>query len=77
MLPGSGPGSGDDDASPWSTGPLVREASGPLMYFPMVYSRAEEVSAFVAHLPWNMGSTAMALSGTYFAVRHVIRRAFR
>ena len=37
----------DTDAgedSPWSTGPLLSEASGPLVYFPMVWSRCDEVS---------------------------------
>lgn len=37
-----------EDASPWSTGPLIREASGPLINFPMRWSMAEEASAYVA-----------------------------
>jgi hypothetical protein len=36
----------EDDTSPWSTGPLIREAAGPFIYFPMRYSMAEEASAF-------------------------------
>ena len=36
--------------SPWSTGPLMGEARGPLVYFPMVWSRSEEVSAWAADL---------------------------
>ena len=36
--------------SPWSTEPLMGEACGPLVYFPMVWSRREEVSAWAAHL---------------------------
>ena len=43
----------DTDAgadSPWSTGPLLSEASGPLVYFPMVWSRCDEVSAWAARL---------------------------
>jgi hypothetical protein len=39
-----------EDGSPWSTSPLLGEASGPLVYFPMVYSRAERVSAWAAEL---------------------------
>ncbi|MEV8516875.1 hypothetical protein [Dactylosporangium sp. NPDC051484] len=41
--------------SPWSTGPLMGEASGPLVYFPMVWSRCEEVSAWAAHLAEEHG----------------------
>jgi len=36
--------------SPWSTAPLIKEAAGPIVYFPMVYSRCEEVSAWAAQL---------------------------
>ncbi|MFD8376796.1 hypothetical protein ACFV2Z_39625 [Streptomyces sp. NPDC059688] len=45
----------EDDTSPWSTGPLSDEASGPLLYFPMRYSMAEEASAFAASLAQSMG----------------------
>jgi hypothetical protein len=40
----------DDDGSPWSTSPLLREAVGWFIYFPMAYSKAEEASAFAADL---------------------------
>lgn len=43
----------DTDAgadSPWSTGPLLSDASGPLVYFSMVWSRCDEVSAWAARL---------------------------
>lgn len=43
------------DTSPWSTGPLIGEAKGPLIYFPMRYSMAEEASAFAASLAQSMG----------------------
>jgi hypothetical protein len=50
---------GDDedgeDGSPWSTSPLMGEASGPLVYFPMVWSRAEEVSGWAAELAAEHG----------------------
>jgi hypothetical protein len=36
--------------SPWSTGPLMSEARGPLVYFPIVWSRCEEVAAWAAGL---------------------------
>lgn len=45
----------EDDESPWSTGPLIGEASGPLIYFPMVYSRCTEVSAGAARIAAEHG----------------------
>ncbi|UQU62228.1 hypothetical protein COUCH_24695 [Couchioplanes caeruleus] len=44
---------GDD--SPWSTAPLLNEASGPLVYFPMVWSRCDEVSAWAAEVAEQHG----------------------
>ena len=44
---------GDD--SPWSSGPLLSEASGPLVYFPMVWSRCDEVSAWAVELAEQHG----------------------
>jgi hypothetical protein len=41
--------------SPWSSAPLIGEASGPLMYFPMVWSGCEEVSAWAAQLAYEHG----------------------
>lgn len=47
---------GDDDGrSPWSTGGLIDSASGPFVYFPMVYSRAREVSAGAARIAAEHG----------------------
>jgi hypothetical protein len=45
----------DDDDSPWSTSPLMSEASGQIIYFPMVWSRCEEVSAWAADLAKQHG----------------------
>ncbi|MGW9046577.1 hypothetical protein ACWGQL_29015 [Streptomyces lydicus] len=46
----------DEEAtSPWSTGPLIGEASGPLIYFPMRWSMAEEASAYAAAVAEYMG----------------------
>ncbi|QLE73442.1 hypothetical protein FGW37_19280 [Streptomyces rectiverticillatus] len=45
----------EDDVSPWSTGPLIGEAEGPLIYFPMRYSMADEASAYVAQVASSMG----------------------
>ncbi|MEY9965715.1 hypothetical protein ABIA33_003761 [Streptacidiphilus sp. MAP12-16] len=45
----------EHNISPWSTGPLICEASGPLIYVPMRYSMAEEASAFAAQLASSMG----------------------
>ncbi|MFJ2565206.1 hypothetical protein ACIO02_19940 [Streptomyces sp. NPDC087568] len=45
----------EEDTSPWSTGPLISEASGPLIYFPMRWSMAEEASAYAAAVAESMG----------------------
>ncbi|MFJ6799139.1 hypothetical protein [Streptomyces sp. NPDC091268] len=45
----------EEDTSPWSTGPLIGEASGPFIYFPMRWSMAEEASAYAAALAESMG----------------------
>ncbi|TYR55011.1 hypothetical protein FY004_25145 [Streptomyces parvus] len=45
----------DEDTSPWSTGPLINQASGPLIYFPMRFSMAEEASAHAAAVAETMG----------------------
>ncbi|MFH9547692.1 hypothetical protein [Streptomyces sp. NPDC017435] len=44
-----------EDTSPWSTGPLIGEARGPLIYFPMRWSMAEEASTYAATLAHSMG----------------------
>lgn len=41
--------------SPWATGPLMGEASGPFLYLPMVYSQCDEASAWVAQLAQDHG----------------------
>ncbi len=38
----------EDDDSPWSDGPLINNARGPIVYFGMVFSMADEASAFAA-----------------------------
>ena len=45
----------EDDISPWSTGPLIGEATGPLIYFPMRWSMAEEASAYAAEIAASLG----------------------
>ncbi|MFC8063761.1 hypothetical protein [Streptomyces sp. NPDC057293] len=45
----------EEDTSPWSTGPLIGEASGPLIYFPIRWRMAEEASAYAAALAESMG----------------------
>jgi hypothetical protein len=40
----------EDDDGPWSSPPLLESASGPIVYFSMVYSRADEVSEAAAQL---------------------------
>lgn len=44
-----------EGTSPWSTGPLIGEACGPLIYFPMRWSMAEEASTYAAALAHSMG----------------------
>lgn len=51
--PDIGTEAGED--SPWSTAPLMHEARGPLVYFPMVWSVCEEVSAWAAVLAREHG----------------------
>ncbi|MFF8532347.1 hypothetical protein ACF07B_10365 [Streptomyces sp. NPDC015532] len=48
-------GDATDDASPWAAWPLIAGAGGPLVYFPMGWSRCEEVSAWAAALADSMG----------------------
>ncbi|MGW3019005.1 hypothetical protein [Streptomyces longwoodensis] len=45
----------EDETSPWSVGPLIGAASGPLIYFGISWSRAEEASAYAAGLADSMG----------------------
>lgn len=44
-----------DDDSPWATAPLLGEAFGGAIYFPMVWSRAEEASDFAARVAEEHG----------------------
>jgi hypothetical protein len=41
--------------SPWSVGPLMGDARGSLVVFPMVWSRSEDVSAWAAELAEDHG----------------------
>ncbi|WP_329071219.1 hypothetical protein [Streptomyces sp. NBC_01429] len=45
----------EEDTSPWSSGPLTDEASGPFIYFAMRWSMAEDASAYAAALANSMG----------------------
>ncbi|MGK5544070.1 hypothetical protein ACSNOH_04965 [Streptomyces sp. URMC 127] len=45
----------EEDTSPWSTSPLISGASGPLIYFPMRFSMAEEASDYAAAMAQSMG----------------------
>ncbi|MFE0106431.1 hypothetical protein [Streptomyces sp. NPDC059009] len=45
----------DEDASPWSDGPLINNASGPLLYFGMVFSKYQETASFAADLARSSG----------------------
>jgi hypothetical protein len=44
-----------DENSPWSTSPLMSEAIGWFVYFPMGFSMASEASAFAAKLARQHG----------------------
>jgi hypothetical protein len=48
----------DTDAgedSPWADGPLMRDASGPLIYFPLVYSQCDQASVWAAQIAQEHG----------------------
>ncbi|MET8528547.1 hypothetical protein [Micromonospora sp. NPDC005172] len=45
----------EEDASPWSDGPMIGNASGPIIYFAMRYSMCEEVSAEAAKMAAEQG----------------------
>jgi hypothetical protein len=45
----------EEGLSPFAAGPVREEASGPIIYFAMSYSRAEEVSAGAAQLAAERG----------------------
>ena len=48
----------DTDAgadSPWAVSPLMGDASGSIIYFPMVWSAADEASAYAAQLAAQHG----------------------
>ncbi|GAA3291088.1 hypothetical protein GCM10020218_063160 [Dactylosporangium vinaceum] len=45
-------GGGD---SPWSAGPLLKDAAGPVIYFPIVWQRCEEVADQAAQLAEEHG----------------------
>lgn len=38
------------EESPWSDGPLINNASGPILYFGMIWSMAEEAATYAAEL---------------------------
>lgn len=44
-----------DEDSPWASAPLMGEASGSLVYFPMIFSRADEASEFAARVAGEHG----------------------
>ncbi|MFJ8581335.1 hypothetical protein [Micromonospora sp. NPDC093277] len=45
----------EEDLSPWSDGPMINNASGPIIYFAMRYSMCEEVSAEAAKIAAERG----------------------
>jgi hypothetical protein len=45
----------EEETSPWSVGPLIAGASGPLLYFGMSWRMAEEASAYAAQTASSMG----------------------
>jgi len=38
----------EGEASPWADGPLLNNATGPVVYFAMLWSRAEDAATFAA-----------------------------
>ncbi|MFF4498806.1 hypothetical protein [Streptomyces sp. NPDC001546] len=47
----------DEDASPWSDSPLINNASGPLFYFGMVFSKYSEAVPFAAEVAKSLRLT--------------------
>lgn len=45
----------EEDVSPWADGPLIDNASGPIIYFAMRASMADEVSAAAARMAADRG----------------------
>ncbi|SCF63929.1 hypothetical protein GA0115255_1011110 [Streptomyces sp. Ncost-T6T-2b] len=45
----------ENETSPWSVGPLIDGASGPLVYFGLTWARAEEASAYAATVAERTG----------------------
>ncbi|MCX4506672.1 MULTISPECIES: hypothetical protein [Streptomyces] len=45
----------EDETSPWSVGPLIDGASGPLVYLGLAWGRAEEASAYAATVAESLG----------------------
>ena len=45
----------NEDECPWSDAPLIGNAQGAVFYFAMVFSKAEEASAFAADLAKQHG----------------------
>ena len=45
----------EEETSPWSVGPLIDSAGGPLIYIGMSWSMAEEASSYAAALADSMG----------------------
>ena len=45
----------NEDECPWADAPLIANATGPLFYFAMVFSKAESASAFAADLAKKHG----------------------
>ena len=45
----------NEDETPWSDAPLIDNAAGSIIHFAMVYSMAEEASAFAAALAKRHG----------------------
>ncbi|MFJ9447885.1 hypothetical protein ACIRRH_39565 [Kitasatospora sp. NPDC101235] len=53
--PDLSPDDEDEDASPWSDGPLIRNASGPLFYFGMVFSKYQETAPYAVDVARSSG----------------------
>ena len=46
---------GEDDTSPWADGPLINDAAGPIIYFGLRPSMADEASAICARIAAERG----------------------
>ncbi|MBB4928909.1 hypothetical protein [Kitasatospora kifunensis] len=71
--PDLSPDDEDEDASPWSSSPLIKNASGPSFYFGMAFSKYQEAGSYAAEVarsaglvcfdPGGLGKSSLQVTG--------------